>query len=278
MYTSNISLYPEIYDMFDLDTVEDTLTKYLNLISDAKKTLSIPIIASINCLSANEWIYYAKKFQEAGADAIELNMFINPSDLQKTSEENEMVYFDVIRKIKKEVTIPIAMKISYYFSNLASMIHRLSNTGIGGLVLFNRFFSPDFDISNFRVVPASIYSTPQDLTISLRWIAIMAGRVDCDLCASTGVFSGRAAIKQLLAGASAVQVVSALYKNGIGYITEMLKEMEDWMEEMEYSSISEFKGKMTQEKSINPAVFERTQFMKHYRSRIVAMSFCEPRS
>lgn len=268
MNTSGQTLYPEIFDMFDFGTVEDTLTKYLTLISEAKKELQIPVIASINCVSGKEWIFFAKKIQEAGADALELNVFTLPTDFNRTGNDNENVYFEIIDNLKKEISIPIALKISYYFSNLGQMIQRLSQTGVEGLVLFNRFFSPDFDIDNFRVIPSSLYSTPSDLTISLRWIALMADRVNCNLAASTGVHNGKAVIKQILAGADAVQVVSALYKNGKNYLKEMLVEMEDWMKKQGYESISDFKGKMSQSKSLNAAAYERAQFMKHFSKKI----------
>lgn len=260
-------IYPEIFDMFDLDTVEDTLTKYLNLISDAKKELSIPVIASVNCVSANDWTFFAKKIQDAGADALELNVFIMPSDFNLSAEKAEKTYFDIINRVKKEVTIPIALKVSYYFTNLAAMLTKLSETEIDGLVLFNKFFSPDFDIHNFRVMPAHLYSTPEDLPISLRWIAIMSQRVKCDLAASTGVHSGTAVIKELLAGANAVQFASVLYKHGIEYIATMLNELKKWMEEMRYETVDDFRGKLSQAQSINPAVYERTQFMKHYSNK-----------
>lgn len=267
MNSSSMAIYPEIFDMFDIETVEDTLTKYLSLITEAKQKLSIPVIPSINCVNVGEWTYFAKKMQDAGADAIELNVFIMPSDFNRTSEDNEKVYLDIIKKVKSEVTIPVALKISYFFSNLASSIKKLSESGADGLVLFNRFFSPDFDINNFRIVASNLYSTPNDLAISLRWIAIMSDRVNCDLAASTGVHYGKSAVKQLLAGANAVQIASVLYKNGISYIQFMLDEINEWMEEMGFESIDEFRGKMSQSKSMNPAVYERAQFMKHFSQK-----------
>lgn len=261
------SIYPEIYDFFDMTSVEDGVSKYLSLVEEAKKSVSIPIIASVNCVTANEWPVFAKRLQEAGADALELNVFVLPSDINRSAEENEKVYFDVIEKVKNEVNIPIALKVSYYFTNLASVIQRLSETGVNALVLFNRFFSPDIDIETFKIVPSSLYSTPNDLPVSLRWIAIMSGRVQCDLAASTGVHNGKAVIKQLLAGANAVQVASVLYKNGIPFIQSMLNELDDWMDTMDYTCLDDFKGKRNQLQVGNPAVFERTQFMKHFSQK-----------
>ena len=164
-----------------------------------------------------------------------------------------------------QVKIPVSLKISYYFSNLASMITRLGSTGIKGLVLFNRFYSPDIDIDNFQVTSGSVLSSPGDLSLSLRWIAIMANRVECDLVASTGIHDGPAMIKQILAGASAVQVVSAVYKHGGERVSEMLHQLETWMAKHEFDTIDQFRGKMSQASSDNPAAFERVQFMKYFR-------------
>jgi dihydroorotate dehydrogenase (fumarate) len=252
------------FDYYDYKIKEDNLDKYTTLINESKKNVSIPVIASVNCVYSHEWLAFASQLEKAGADAIELNMFFLPSDFERTSEEKEKAYFQIIEQVQKAVSLPIALKISYYFSNLGPMIQKLSNTGISGLVLFNRFFSPDFDIDKFEVKSSNVFSAPSDLSISLRWIAIMAARVNCDLAASTGVHDGAALIKQLLAGADAVQVASTLYENGKGRIGEMLKTLEEWMKGKGYGSLSDFKGKMSQAKSSNPAAFERVQFMKYF--------------
>ena len=252
------------FDYYDFHIKGEKLDKYTTLIEESKKSVSIPVIASINCVYSHEWTSFAKQLQTAGADALELNMFFLPSEFGRTTEEKEKAYFQIIEKVQKEVTIPIALKISYYFSNLGPMIQKLSETGIGGLVLFNRFYSPDFDIDKMEVVSSNVFSAPSDLPISLRWIAIMAERVSCDLAASTGVHDGAALIKQILAGANAVQVASTLYKNGKGQITEMLKTLEEWMDKKGYGSLSDFRGKMSQAKSSNPAAYERVQFMKYF--------------
>jgi dihydroorotate dehydrogenase (fumarate) len=252
------------FDYYDYKIKEDNIDKYTTLINESKKNVSIPVIASVNCVYSHEWLAFASQLEKAGADALELNMFFLPSDFERTSEEKEKAYFQIIEQVQKAVNLPIALKISYYFSNLGPMIQKLSDTGISGLVLFNRFFSPDFDIDKFEVKSSNLFSAPSDLSISLRWIAIMAARVNCDLAASTGVHDGVALIKQLLAGADAVQVASTLYENGKGRIGEMLKTLEEWMEGKGYGSLSDFKGKMSQAKSSNPAAFERVQFMKYF--------------
>jgi dihydroorotate dehydrogenase (fumarate) len=252
------------FDYYDFHIKGEKLDKYTALIKESKKSVSIPVIASINCVYSHEWTSFAKQLETAGADALELNMFFLPSEFERTSQEKEKAYFQIIEKVQKEVTIPVALKISYYFSNLGPMIQKLSETGIAGLVLFNRFYSPDFDIDKLEVVSSNVFSAPSDLPISLRWIAIMAERVSCDLAASTGVHDGTALIKQILAGANAVQVASTLYKNGKGQITEMLSTLEAWMDKKNYGSLSDFRGKMSQAKSSNPAAYERVQFMKYF--------------
>jgi dihydroorotate dehydrogenase (fumarate) len=260
-------IYPEIYDFFDMTAIEDSSTKYLNLIREAKKELNIPIFASVNCVSSDEWTYFAKRAQDAGADGIELNLFVLPSDFNRTGVENEKIYFDVIEKVKKEITIPLVIKISYYFSNLGAMIQKISESGIDALVLFNRFFTPDIDLETMKIVPSNIFSTQSELSTSLRWIAIMADRVKCDLAGSTGIHEGTDVIKQLLAGAKAVHIASTLYKHGTSHIENMLKDIKDWMEDNNYSSIGDFCGKMSQSKSINAAAYERVQFMKHFSGK-----------
>jgi dihydroorotate dehydrogenase (fumarate) len=264
------TMYPEIYDFFDMDTMEDTVTKYIGLIEEAKKTLSIPIIASVNCVSADDWTVFAQRVEEAGADALELNLFILPSDFNRSGEDNEKVYFDVVEKIKASTKLPISLKISYYFSNLAQTIKKLSETGIAGLTLFNRFFSPNIDIDAMKVVPSSLYSLPSDISISLRWVGIMSNRVSCDIAASTGVHDGDGVIKQLLAGANVVHIASVLYKNGFDAIPDMLASIEKWMTTKGFDSVDEFRGKLSQEKSSDPAAYERAQFMKHFAGKLSA--------
>lgn len=260
-------IYPETFDYYDKNVEDDSLTNYLRLISEAKKAVSIPIIASINCVSAEKWPYYAETLQDAGADALELNVFVMPSDFEKTSGENEKVYFDIVKEVKKHVKIPISLKISYYSSNLGSFIQKLSNTGIDGLVLFNRFYSPDIDINNLEILSTNVTSSPAELPISLRWIGIMHNRVGCDLAASTGVHDGAAVVKQLLAGANAVEIASAFYKNGKGVLKDMLNDLTLWMDKKGYKNLNDFRGKMSQDKAQNPAAYERMQFMKHFSGK-----------
>jgi dihydroorotate dehydrogenase (fumarate) len=254
----------ESYDYYDYEIRANRLGEYTKLIGECRKNLSIPFIASVNCSYSHEWVSFAKELEKAGANALELNMFFLPSDLTRSREEQEQAYLKVVEKIVKTVSIPVALKISCHFSSLGAMIKQLSGMGIAGLVLFNRFFQLDFDIEKLKVVPAHTLSTQVDAALPLRWIAIMANRVGCDLAASGGVHDGKGLAKMLLAGAKAVQVVSAIYRNGAGHIKAMLEELEEWMGRRGYGSIESFRGKMSQAASENPAAYERVQFMKYF--------------
>jgi dihydroorotate dehydrogenase (fumarate) len=254
-------------DYFDYKIKEANLEKYLSLIVDSKKAVSIPVIASINCTSSHEWTYFARKIEDAGADAIELNVFLLPSNLDKSAEDTERTYLEIIQMVRNEVKIPVSVKMSYYFANLASFIQELSRTNIAGLVLFNRTYNPDIDIEKMEVTASHVLSTPQEISISLRWVAIMANRIQCDLAASTGVHTGEGAIKQLLAGANAVQIVSALYEKGPEYLATVISDIKKWMEKKGYQKLDDFRGIMSQERAVNPSLFERVQFMKYFSDR-----------
>lgn len=258
-------VYPETIEYFDFDNIEDPVANYLKLISDAKKAVSIPIIASINCVTAEKWPDFAKRIQDAGADAIELNIFALPSDFNRTAAQNEKLYFDIIEKVTGLVSIPVGVKISPYNASLGSFIQRLGKTPIKSIVLFNRYYNPDIDIHTLYYTSGSVFSTPAEFATTLRWIAIMAERTSCDLAASTGIHDGNTAIKALLGGASAVQIASTLYRNGFVQIGVMLRQIEEWMNEKQYKTIDEFRGKMSQAKSFDPAAFERVQFMKFFK-------------
>jgi dihydroorotate dehydrogenase (fumarate) len=252
-------------EYYDYILREENLRKYVDLIKESKKAVSIPVIASINCyFDSAEWIPYARIIEQAGADALELNMFFPPTDFSRTKKDKEELYFQLVKKIRENITIPISLKISYYFTDLALMIQKLSNTGINGLVLFNRFFSPDININKLEIVSSNVFSTPSELSVSLKWIAIMANKVGCDLAASTGVHDGEAVIKQILAGADVVQVVSCLYKNGPEYLEKLLERLESWMSARGYKNLSDFKGKLSQAKSTDPSIYDRVQFMRYY--------------
>ncbi len=255
----------EHFDYFDYQIRQTNIANYLALIKEAKSKLSIPVIASVNCVYSHEWTFFAKKLEESGADAIELNMFYLPSDLSQTSEEKEEKYFTTIHNILHEVSIPVTLKISHYFTSLGTVIKALSETGIQGMVLFNRFYSPDFDIEQMEVKPSFVFSNEKEYAMPLRWIAIMYGKTACDLVASTGIHSGETAIKMLLAGATAVQVASVVYEQGFGAITSMLNDIQEWMKRKGFESIDDFRGKLSWNNVEDPAVFERVQFMKYFK-------------
>ena len=243
---------------------DHTLNKYLENITMIKKEVNIPIIASINCIFMYDWHFFAKKIQDAGADAIELNIYVLPSDFKRSGIENEGIYFEIYNALKKYVTIPVSLKIGYYFSGLAQKVVELSKTGVAGLVLFNRPFSPDIDIDNFEITSGKILSSPDEYAQTLRWIAILYGKVGCDIAAATGIHDENAVIKNLLVGANAVQVTSAIYKHGFEVISKMNDGLKTWMAKHKFETIDDFRGKISQFNIENPAVFERVQFMKLY--------------
>ncbi|MBU2649898.1 MAG: dihydroorotate dehydrogenase-like protein [Bacteroidetes bacterium] len=260
----SVNAYPEAMDYISNYTRDNDVDNYLKLIREAKEAVKIPVIASINCISSQEWTTFARKMQDAGADGIELNIFILPADPKRNGEENEAVYFQIIEKVKKQVSIPVAIKISHYFSGFANTALKLSWTGISGMVLFNRFFSPDIDIDKMKVTATHVFSTPEEIYNTLRWVALLSDRLHCDIAASTGIHDGKAMIKQLLAGAKAVQIASVLYRHGFDSIPAMLKDLESWMDKQGFKSTSDFIGKMSIKEAQNPAAYERVQFMKHF--------------
>ncbi len=256
--------YAQAEDYIRSYTRGNDLREYLDLVSGSKDAVSVPVIASINCVSSSEWTEFASQVQRAGADGLELNMFMLPSDPRKDSSQNERIYLDILEKVTKLVSIPVAAKISYYFSGLANMAGKIAATGVSGLVMFNRFFSPDIDIETFKVKNSHVFSAPEELAISLRWVAMLSSRVPCDVAASTGIHDGKALIKQLLAGAKAGQVASVLYRKGYGAIGEMLSELDAYMKRHNFSCLDEMIGKMSVDKTDNPAAYERVQFMKYF--------------
>ncbi len=252
----------ETLDYIDMHVKEDNLSEYLNLIKRAKEETLIPIIASINCITSSEWTAFAREIEQAGADALELNIFLNPSDL--TNKNFEETYQQIIKKVSSNTSIPIAVKISHYFSKVNQTIQNLSQTGVAGIVLFNRFYQPDIDLDKFEIVPADHFSNEMDFLIPLRWIAQTSGKIECDLAASTGVHSAESALKMILAGASAVEIASVLYQKGIDYTSNLITGMDRWMEQHHYNYLDQLKGRLNQKSVENPAAFERMQFMRHF--------------
>lgn len=240
------------------------VSQYIKLIKQSKEALDIPVIASINCVSADEWISYAKMIEDAGADALEVNMFLLPAETNHTGEEKEKIYFDIIEKVGNVVSIPFALKISYYFSGLANFIYRISQTKASAVVLFNKFYSPDVDIEKEKIISGDILSTKALNTMTLRWIGILYDKVETDFAASRGIFDGETVIKNLLVGAKVTQIVSAIYNEGPDVIKKMDAILKDWMQRHNYTSIDQFRGKASQKNIKKPVLFERSQFMRYF--------------
>jgi dihydroorotate dehydrogenase (fumarate) len=255
---------PEALDYVKYYTKNNTVQEYLELIRKAKAEVKIPVIASINCVSAKDWVDFAKKIEQAGADALEVNVFVLPNDRSASGEKYENIYFDLADKLKKILTIPFAFKLGSQFSNLVGFIQKLH---VPGVVLFNRFYAPDIDIDQMKFVSAEVFSSPSDIRNSLRWVGIVSSKISrIDIAASTGVHDGKAVIKQILAGANAVQVCSTLYKNGIDQLENIIADLETWMKKNGFEHINEFRGKMSYHKIDDPLVYERSQFMKYFSS------------
>ncbi len=236
--------------------------EYLELIKNAKAAVKIPIIASLNGSTRGGWISYAKKMQEAGADALELNIYDIPTNLDESADKVEERYIEVVKAVKSEVSIPVAVKLSPFFSNMANMARKLKEAGADGLVMFNRFYQPGIDLENLEIVPNLMLSHSSASRLPMRWIAILKDRIDVSYAATSGIHTGEDVAKMLLVGANATMVCSALLKNGIGHIAEMKDQLENWMKEKEHKSISDFSASMTQAKIEDPGKFERAQYMK----------------
>jgi dihydroorotate dehydrogenase (fumarate) len=235
---------------------------YLDHIAKAKAALGIPLIASLNGSTLGGWTEYAKQIQDAGADALELNIYAIPTEAEITGAQVEEMYVGIVKGVRRQVTIPVSVKLSPFFTNFANMAKRLDDAGANGLVLFNRFYQPDIDLEELEVVPNILLSTPMAMRLPLRWIAILYGRVGADLAASSGVHRAVDAIKMLMAGASVTTMASALLRHGIKHLSVMEAEMRQWMEEHEYESVSQMQGSMSQRSCPDPATFERVQYMK----------------
>ncbi len=239
---------------------------YLEHIFRAKQAVDIPIIASLNGVSSGGWIHYAKEMQGAGADAIELNIYYLPTRIDLTGAEVEQMYVDLVRDVRGSINIPIAVKLSPFFSSTANMMHRLSEAGANGLVLFNRFYQPDLDLENLEVVPNLVLSRSEEMRLPLRWIAILYGRVAADLALTTGVHDADDVLKAIAAGANVAMMTSEILLNGIPRFSEILAEMKQWLEQREYVSLHELHGSLSQVNVAAPAAFERANYIQIVKS------------
>ncbi|MCX7863315.1 MAG: dihydroorotate dehydrogenase-like protein [Bacteroidales bacterium] len=257
--------YPEAYDYIKNYSRINEIEQYLLLIQQAKKTTAIPIIASINCISASEWVSFAKEIEQAGADALELNIMTLPTNGKISSSEVEQKMFDIIDKVRSQTKLPLAIKLNNHYTSLSNILTKLDwNKLVQGVVLFNRQYTPDIDIDKMKIVAGNVFSSPTEYTESLRWIAIMSNKVNYDFAATTGIWDGKTVIKQLLAGAKAVQISSVLYKKGHEVIPQIIGEIENWMQSKGYQKISQFRGSMSMQNVESPAAFERIQFMRYF--------------
>jgi dihydroorotate dehydrogenase (fumarate) len=236
--------------------------EYLKHISNAKKAVKIPIIASLNGSSVGGWTKYAKAIQVAGADAIELNIYNIPTDENLTSAQIEQAYLDILKAVKSEVTIPVAVKLSPFFTNFANMAKRLDKAGANGLVLFNRFYQPDIDLESLEVKPNILLSTPMAMRVPLRWIALLYGKLGANLAGTSGVHRASDVLKMLMAGADVTMMCSALIRHGVRQLSVVERDLVAWMEEHEYSSVTQLKGSLSQKNCAEPSAFERAQYMK----------------
>jgi dihydroorotate dehydrogenase (fumarate) len=235
---------------------------YLNHIANAKKSVAVPIIASLNGTTLGGWTDFAKRIQQAGADALELNLYHVPTDMDLTGADLERRHLDVLKAVRAEVTIPVAVKLSAFYTNFANMAKRFAENGADGLVLFNRFYQPGIDLESLEVVPTVHYSTPLAKRLPMRWIAILHGRVGASLAATSGIHRGSDALQMLMAGADATMLCSALMRHGIHHLREIEREMAIWMREHEYQSVEQLKGSVSHKNCADPGAFERAQYMR----------------
>ncbi len=257
---------PESMDFMEEEPHEDLIRKYLSLISDCKKAVDIPVIASINAVSNQKWTYLASEIEKAGADAIELNLFALPSDVERTAQEIEDMYLSIVKEVIEKVqNIPVTIKISHYFTAMGNIIEKFAKLGVKGIVLFNRYYSADIDIDEEVLTPSFILSDNSEIALPMRWIGLMSDKVDVDFAATTGIHTGADVVKLLLAGAPVVEVATALYLKDFSVIKEMTEFVANWMDKKGYENIDDFKGKLAHKGNKKSAAWERVQFMKEFR-------------
>ena len=259
-FAESLSFFPEF------DSFSSGPERYLRLIEDAKRTVSFPVIASLNGISKGGWVDYAGRIENAGADALELNIYFIAADVEMSGEEVESRYLDVVQAVRESVSIPLCVKVGPYFSSPGNMALRLVKAGADGLVLFNRFQQPNINLDEMEISTNLAFSTPDELLIALRWIAILRGHTRASLALTGGIHTGDEFLKALLVGADAGMVASAIYENGFDQIGRIIQELSRWMEEKEYDSVEQLKGSMSQEKCSNPSAFERGNYVKVLKS------------
>jgi len=259
--------FAEALDYFpEMDSYNVGPHAYLDLIRRAKESVQIPVIGSLNGVSTGGWVEYARMIEEAGADALELNIYYIPTDPALTGAEVEQMYLDVVHDVKANISIPLAVKVGPYFSSFANMAMRLAKAGADGLVIFNRFYQPDFDLERLEVVPNLTLSSAWELRTPIRWVSILYGRVPVDFAVTRGVHSYEDVLKGVMAGANVTMMASELLRNGVQRIGLVVQEVERWLEEHEYHSLAQARGSMSQQNVAEPAAFERANYMKVLQS------------
>jgi dihydroorotate dehydrogenase (fumarate) len=260
--------YPEAEDYIKNYLRDNSVKKHIDLIVKAKQETTVPIIASVNCVSGDEWTAFSKDFEEAGADAIELNIFYIPVSRHEKPGVVEQLYVDVLKKVKSQVSIPVSVKFGVYHSNILGMAEKLKAAGASGIVMFNRFYEPDINIETLEMTSSEIFSSPSDIRRSLRWVGMVSSEIaNLDIAASTGIHDGDAVVKQLLAGASVAQLCSTLYQNGTKVVPEMLARLTDFMKKWNFKKIDDFRGRLSYKNIPDPMLYERSQFMKYFSNR-----------
>ena len=261
--THGTESYPEALSYFpEPDEFQFAPNRYLLNIVKAKQALGIPIIASLNGSTFGGWTTFAQSIERAGADALELNIYSIPTNPEVTAEEIEMSYLTIVASVKAQVKIPVAVKLSPFFTNFAHFARRLDQQGVDGLVLFNRFYQPDIDLEALEVTPNLNLSAPGEIRLPMRWIAMLHGRIRASLAATSGIHRGTDALKMLMAGADVTMLCSVLLRHGIEHLTVIEREMREWMEAHEYDSVEQLKGSMSQKNCHDPSAFERAQYMR----------------
>ncbi|MDL2241456.1 dihydroorotate dehydrogenase-like protein [Bacteroidales bacterium OttesenSCG-928-L03] len=264
----DMETHPEAADYVATYFKENEVSNYLHLIRETKEKCTIPVIASINCYTADSWIEFAHQIEAAGADALELNIFSLNAEINPGEQTLDDICLDITRKLAGIVRIPIVVKLSKYFSRLVNLVNQLDHAGASGVVLFNRFYQPDIDIHTMQMNSGSVFSSHSDISDTLRWTGIVSGRLpQVSLVASTGIHDWEDIVKAILTGASAVEIVSTVYQHGNEMISQMVRSMEEWMTSMNFASIEDFRGKMNYAQINDPTRYERFQFMKYFSNR-----------
>lgn len=256
--------YGESYEYIAQHVADDSLNKHFSMIREAKSKLTIPVIGSVNCYSYENWLTYAKRFEECGCDALELNMAILPYETSLSSDDVERTFNNIIQTLKKSISIPISIKVGPYFTDMAKFMQQLSWTGIQGITIFNKSLEVDIDIEKEELSNASVLSVPETLYNTLRWTAILSKKLRCDLSATTGVSKPEDIVKLLLAGANTIQVASSLYLHGVDYMKQLNQGLEEWMQKKGYTSIDQFRGKLAVKSNETASLAMRSQFMRYF--------------